>query len=97
MPGQVAPTTNGEHQWAMESPFIAYSTQADSVMPTEHGLDEKVKALGGEALKDMMKRYPGGRLFTLDGNTSSSSEDDTSSRRLRGPPDQPRKPVVESC
>ncbi|OQV10992.1 Hi Kinase A phospho-acceptor domain-containing protein [Cladophialophora immunda] len=88
--GQAMGTVKGEAQSSTKSSFIAYSTLSNPVIP-EKGLDERVNSLDGDLLQDLIKRYPGGRLFTLEWNASSSSEDDIeSSGRLRSPPNQSR-------
>ncbi|OAP60405.1 hypothetical protein AYL99_05407 [Fonsecaea erecta] len=87
---QAMGTMNGEPQSLTKSSIIAYSTKSNPVIP-EKGLDERVHGLDGELLQELVKRYPGGRLFTLEWNASSSSEDDKeSSRRHRSSPDQSR-------
>ena len=93
MSGQAAGTVNGESRLAAaKASVIAHSTQTNNTIP-DKGLDEKVKVLQGDNLKELLKRYPGGRLFTLDGSASSSSEDESAfSKRYRRLSDQPRKP-----
>ena len=88
-----AAAVNGDsHPPATMASFIAYSTEGNNIIP-EKGLDEKVKSVDAETLKELVRRYPGGRLFTLDTNASSSSEDDTiTSVRRRRSSDQPHKP-----
>ncbi|OAL27594.1 hypothetical protein AYO22_03498 [Fonsecaea multimorphosa] len=89
-PGQAMGTMNGDPQSLTKSSIIAYSTQSNPVIP-EKGLEERVNGLDGEILNDLVKRYPGGRLFTMEWNVSSSSEDDLeSSRRFRSSPSQSR-------
>ncbi|KAJ9609553.1 hypothetical protein H2200_005880 [Cladophialophora chaetospira] len=86
-----AAAVNGfSHPPATKASFIAYSTQANNFIP-ETGLDDKVK-LDAETLKELVKRYPGGRLFALDTNVASSSEDDTvTSMRRRPSSDKPTR------
>lgn len=92
-PGQAAGPINGEvTSPSSRSSYIAYSTQAENIIP-ERDLDEKFRPLDESMLNELIRRYPGGRLFTIDGNTSSSSEEDTGlSGRLRRSSDQVRKP-----
>ncbi|EXJ66842.1 uncharacterized protein A1O5_10037 [Cladophialophora psammophila CBS 110553] len=90
--GQTLGPNNGAPQSAAKSSFVAYSTQSNPIIP-EKGLDDRVKALDIELIQDLVKRYPGGRLFTLEWNASSSSEDDIDpSRRLRSLSSQARIP-----
>ncbi|OAL32591.1 hypothetical protein AYO20_07901 [Fonsecaea nubica] len=90
--GQAMGAIDGDLQSLTKSSIIAYSTQSNPIIP-EKGLDERVNGLDGELLQDLIKRYPGGRLFTLEWNPSSSSEDDIeSSGRLRSPVSQSRIP-----
>ena len=69
-------SVNGESYSAAASVAVmAYSTESDDVIP-EKGLDDRVKFLPEDVLKELIRRYPGGRLFTLDGNAASSSEEE---------------------
>ena len=74
--GQGVGTMNGESRLPLaKTALVAYSTQKNNIIP-EKGLDHKIKVVQGEMLQELLRRYPSGRLFTLDGNASSSSEDD---------------------
>ncbi|KAK5269050.1 hypothetical protein LTR99_009391 [Exophiala xenobiotica] len=70
-----------------QSSFIAYSTESEPYMG-EKGLEQKAQDIDDEMLQNLMKRYPGGRLWSIDVNTSSSSEDD---RAMPPPPIRLRK------
>ena len=92
-PTNGATALNGEIRSPVaRASFMAYSTLANNTMP-DRGVDEKVKSVDGEILKELIRRYPGGRLFNLEGNTSSSSEDETTtSLRQKRTSDQFQKP-----
>lgn len=61
------------------SSFLACSTQTNPFSP-DKALEESTRALDDEILQEMVTRYPGGRLWSLDVSNSSSSEDDTDSQ-----------------
>jgi signal transduction histidine kinase/CheY-like chemotaxis protein len=88
--GNTGGAMNGGVQRPVAKPsIVSYSTHTSHLIP-EKGTDEKPKTMEGEMLKDLIGRYPGGRLFTFDASTSSSSEDDTNlSKRYRRTSDQP--------
>ncbi|ETI22648.1 hypothetical protein G647_06724 [Cladophialophora carrionii CBS 160.54] len=88
--GSAGGVVKGDVQRPVAKPsVVAYSTHTNHLMP-ERGTDEKMKILEGEMLKDLIGRYPGGRLFTFDASASSSSEDDTNlSKRYGRVSDQP--------
>jgi signal transduction histidine kinase/CheY-like chemotaxis protein len=78
MSSKITDTIRGEPRLpGTKASFVAYSTKNDNVI-SEKGLDERLKPVDGEMLKEMIRRYPGGRIFVLDGNAASSSEDETS-------------------
>lgn len=71
---------------ASQPSFIAYSTQTEPYLPDKElayarGIDD-------EMLQNLMRRYPGGKLWSLDINSVSSSEED---RTVPNSPSRPRK------
>ncbi len=72
---------------ASQSSFMAYSTESEPYMG-EKDLEQKAQDIDDEMLQSLMKRYPGGKLWSFDINSSSSSEDD---RAIPRPPLRLRK------
>lgn len=63
-----------------QAPVIAFSTQ-EAPFNAEKSVEDRTQAIDDKMLRSLIKRYPGGRLWSLDVNTASSSEDD---KDLRG-------------
>ena len=61
-----------------QSPIIALSTQ-ETPFITDKSAEDRIKTIDDEMLRSLVKRYPGGRLWSLDINTASSSDDDRDS------------------
>ncbi|KIV81744.1 hypothetical protein PV11_03906 [Exophiala sideris] len=86
-----ASSQDGSQTLSAHSAFIAYSTEAEQYTG-EKELSTKTGVIDDEMLQSLMRRYPGGRLWTLEGNSFSSSEDDRDSRNNSNrSPIQPRK------
>ncbi|KIW40713.1 uncharacterized protein PV06_07890 [Exophiala oligosperma] len=66
--------------------FIAYSTQTEPYLPEKEVAH--VRGIDDEMLQSLMRRYPGGKLWSLDINNVSSSEED---RTVPNSPLRPRK------
>ncbi|KAI1620273.1 hypothetical protein EDD37DRAFT_569529 [Exophiala viscosa] len=79
------------HSMSANSAFIAYSTEAEQYTG-EKELSTKTAVIDDEMLQNLMRRYPGGRLWSLEGSSFSSSEDDKDPRNNSNrSPLQPRK------
>lgn len=74
-----------------QSSCIAFSTQPNPFIP-DKGIEDRHGIFEDEMLHDWVRRYPGGRLWSLDVNVSSSSEDDLDSLNSLGrTPARPHK------
>lgn len=73
-----ANTKEEPYRVPIRSSVIASS--CSSAPELSDGEDTQTLGLDDDILRDLFKRYPGGRLWTLDNSAATSSDDDTRSR-----------------